>query len=67
MTDISARSRRFKIGDIVNLKADIYHRGTPTGVYKVTRLLPAEGQDYHYRIKDNRDGLEHAVFESQLS
>jgi len=67
MSDITERARRFKIGDTVNLKADIYHRGTPTGVYKVTRLLPAEGQDYQYRVKDNRDGREHVVRESQLT
>jgi hypothetical protein len=66
MSDITARERRFKPGTVVNLKADIYHRGTPSGVYKIVRLLPAEGQDYQYRIKDSRDGSEYVVRESQL-
>ena len=67
MTDVTARSHRFKIGETVNMKADIHHRGTPAGVYKVTRQMPAEGQDYQYRIKDNRDGREIVVRESELS
>lgn len=67
MTDITLRPRRFKVGDIVNLKADAHHRGTPTGIYKVVRLMPAEGQDYQYRVKDSRDGGERAVLESELS
>jgi hypothetical protein len=67
MSDITARERRFKIGNVVNLKADLYHKGTPDGVYKVVRLLPAEGQDYQYRIKDSRDGSEYMVRESELT
>ena len=67
MSDITARARRFKIGDTVSLKADIYHRGTPAGVYKITRLLPAEAQDYQYRVKDSRDGREHVVREGELT
>ncbi|MEQ1863423.1 MAG: hypothetical protein ABL996_02095 [Micropepsaceae bacterium] len=67
MTDVTARSHRFKIGETVNMKADAHHRGTPAGVYKVTRQMPAEGQDYQYRVKDNRDGREIVVRESELS
>lgn len=67
MTDITARARRFKIGDKVDYRADAHHRGTPPGVYQVIRLLPPDGQDYQYRVKDNRDGSERAVRESELS
>lgn len=67
MTDITLRPRRFKVGDIVNLRADAYHRGTPIGIYKVVRLMPAEGQDYQYRVKDTRDSSERAVRESEMS
>jgi len=67
MSDITTRTHRFKVGETVNMKADIYHRGTPAGVYKVTRQMPAEGQDYQYRVKDNRDGRELVVRESQLT
>ena len=66
MTDITARERRFKIGNVVNLIADRYHQGTPDGVYKVASLMPADGQDYQYRIKDSRTGRLLVVRESQL-
>ncbi len=66
MTDITARPRRFKIDAVVNLIADKYHQGTPDGIYKVASLMPAEGQDYQYRIKDTRTGRILVVRESQL-
>jgi 1,4-alpha-glucan branching enzyme len=66
MADVTTRSHRFKVGETVNMKADIHHRGTPSGVFKVTRQMPAEGQEYQYRIKDNRDGQELVVRESDL-
>jgi len=66
MTDITARPRRFKIDAVVNLIADRYHQGTPDGIYKIASLMPAEGQDYQYRIKDTRTGRILVVRESQL-
>jgi hypothetical protein len=66
VTDITARNRRFKIGATVNLIADRYHQGTPDGVYKIESLMPAEGQDYQYRIKDTRTGRILVVRERQL-
>jgi hypothetical protein len=66
VTDITARERRYKIGAVVNLIADKYHRGTPDGIYKVASLMPAEGQEYQYRIKDTRTGNVFVVRESQL-
>lgn len=68
MTDVSARKHRFKVGDTVRLTAPIREQGaSPSGYYKVTRLLPAEGQDFQYRVKDSREGREHVVRESLLS
>lgn len=66
MNDISNRDRRFKIGATVNLIADRYHQATPDGVYKIESLMPAEGQDYQYRVKDSRTGRILVVRESQL-
>jgi hypothetical protein len=66
VTDITARPRRFKIDAVVNLIADRYHQGTPDGIYKIASLMPAEGQDYQYRIKDTRTGRILVVRESQL-
>jgi hypothetical protein len=66
MTDITARERRFKIGAVVNLIADRYHQATPDGIYKIESLMPAEGQDYQYRIKDTRTGRIFVIRETQL-
>lgn len=66
MSDVSTRKHRFKIGDNVRLNAGRVQQGTPSGMYKVTRLLPAEGQDYQYRVRDS-DGREHVVRESLLT
>ena len=66
MTDITARARRFKLGAVVDLIADRHHQGTPDGVYKIESLMPAEGQDYQYRIKDTRTGRILVVREKQL-
>ena len=39
----------------------------PGGSYTVQRLLPEEGRDCQYRVKDTRDGHERVVRESQLA
>ena len=68
MEDVSQRTHRFKPGATVDLKSDKFRReAAPHGVFKVMRLLPAQGQDFGYRIKDSRDGREYAVLESQLA
>ena len=67
MSDISTRKHRFKIGDTVRLNASNRDQGAPSGMYKVTRLLPAEGQDFQYRVRDSREGREHVVRESALT
>mgnify|MGYP001231952351 CR=1 FL=1 len=66
MPHITARDRRFKIDSSIRLKADIHHRGSADAAYKVVRLMPAEGQDYQYRIKDGRAGGEYVVLESAI-
>lgn len=37
------------------------------GSYEIVRLLPAEANDYQYRVKSVLDGHERVVKESQLS
>lgn len=67
MPDISTRNHRFKLGDTVRLSAPNREQGAPSGIYKVTRLLPAEGQEFQYRVRDSREGREHVVRESLLT
>jgi hypothetical protein len=44
-----------------------YGRGWARGVYKITQLLPPEGDDSQYRIKSANEPHERVVKESQLN
>ena len=41
-------------------------RGGTNGIYKVTQLLPPEGDDHQYRIKNADEPHERVAKESQL-
>jgi hypothetical protein len=55
---------KFKIGQSVLYTSGPYGRGG--GVYKITQLLPPEGDDRQYRIKSASEPHERVVKESQL-
>ena len=55
---------KFKIGQSVFYTSGPYGRG---GVYKITQLLPPEGDDRQYRIKSASEPHERVVKESQLA
>ena len=54
---------KFKIGQLVNY----VNRGATSGVYQVTQLLPPEGDDFQYRIKNTNEPHERMVKEHELS
>jgi hypothetical protein len=58
---------KFKIGQSVHYTSGPYGRGSPNDVYKVTQLLPPEGDDRQYRIKSASEPHERVVKESQLA
>jgi len=58
---------RFKIGQTVSYTSGPYGRGGSSGVYKITQLLPQEGDDRQYRIKSASEPHERVVKESQLA
>jgi hypothetical protein len=58
---------KFKIGQSVHYTSGPYGRGTANGVYKITQLLPPEGDDRQYRIKSANEPHERVVRESQLA
>jgi hypothetical protein len=66
MMERSMREHKFKVGQSVNFTSGPFGRGGTSGVYKVTQLLPAEGDDYQYRIKNADEPHERVVKESQL-
>lgn len=57
---------KFKVGQTVNYTPGPFGRGEAGNIYKVTRLLPLEGDDCQYRIKSDDEPHERVVKESQL-
>jgi hypothetical protein len=60
------QDHKFKVGQSVNFTSGPFGRGGTNGIYKVTQLLPPEGDDYQYRIKSASEPHERVVKESQL-
>jgi hypothetical protein len=58
---------KFKVGQTVNFTSSAFDRGGASGIYKVTHLLPPEGDDHQYRIKSANEPHERVVKESQLN
>ena len=59
-------NHRFKIGQSVNYKSGPFGTASASGVYKITRLLPPEGDDFQYKIKSAAEPHERVAKESQL-
>ena len=57
---------KYKIGQSVQFTSGPFGRGAATGIYKVTQLLPPEGDEYQYRIKSANEPHERVVKESQM-
>ena len=60
---------KFKVGQSVLYTSGPYGRGSggTGGLYKITQLLPPEGDDRQYRIKSANEPHERVVKESQLN
>jgi hypothetical protein len=59
-------SRKFAVGDRVQLSLDTPLNHNPQDVYTVSRILPAQANVWQYRVKRADDGQERAVGEPQL-
>ena len=59
-------AHKFRIGETVHFTSGVYSRGGATGVYKVTQLLPTEGDEQQYRIKSATEPHERVAKQSQL-
>jgi hypothetical protein len=59
--------RKFAIGDRVRLLLGNHANDNPTGVYTVSRALPAMANVWQYRVTRIDDGQERAVSEPQLA
>lgn len=63
---IVLRSHKYHVGDIVYYTSPSFGRAAANGSYTVVKLLPSEGDDYQYRIKNTEEAFERVAKESQL-
>ena len=68
VTALSAplRTHRFRVGQTVSYTSSPISRPGASGSYQVVRLLPSDGDDYQYRIKNPGEAFERVAKESQL-
>jgi hypothetical protein len=67
ITALASVSRhRFRVGQTVFYTSSPISRPGASGSYKVVRLLPSDGDDYQYRIKNPGEAFERVAKESQL-
>jgi hypothetical protein len=60
-------NHKYKVGQVVWFAPGRQQHTVAAGNYKITRLLPADGTDYQYRIKNSAEPYERTARESQLS
>ena len=63
---IIVRSHKYNVGETVYFTSPSFGRAAATGSYTVVKLLPSEGDDYQYRIKNSDEAFERVAKESQL-
>jgi hypothetical protein len=61
-----ARAHKFRVGQTVSYTSSPISRPGASGSYQVVRLLPSDGDDYQYRIKNPGEAFERVAKESQL-
>jgi hypothetical protein len=64
--DALFRTHKFRVGQTVLYTSSPITRPGASGAYKVVKLLPSDGDDYQYRIKNSGEAFERVAKESQL-
>ena len=59
-------THKFRVGQTVLFTSSPITRPGASGTYQVVRLLPSDGDDYQYRIKNPGEAFERVAKESQL-
>jgi len=60
------RTHKYRVGQTVFYTSSPITRPGAAGTYQVVRLLPSDGEDYQYRIKNPGEAFERVAKESQL-
>jgi hypothetical protein len=58
---------KFKVGQVVTYASWRFGVGSASTTFTVTKLLPPEGDDFHYKIKNAAEPHERVAKEIQLS
>ena len=66
MQETSLKEHRFQIGQNVYFTSRLTGHMAANSTYQVVRLLPSDGADYQYRIKNPNEAFERVARESQL-
>jgi len=59
-------THKYRVGQTVFYTSSPISRPGASGSYQVVRLLPSDGDDYQYRIKNADEAFERVAKESQL-
>lgn len=59
-------AHKYRVGQTVLYTSSPISRPGASGFYKVVKLLPSDGDDYQYRIKNPGEAFERVAKESQL-
>jgi len=62
-----ALKHKYSVGAVVYYTASNVARPDASGTYEVVRLLPTDGDDCQYRIKNSNEAFERVAKESQLA
>jgi len=60
------REHKFQIGQTVYFTSRPLGHMASNGTYRIVKLLPSDGDDYHYRSKSAAEAFERVAKESQL-
>jgi len=63
---IALKEHKFQIGQVVYFTSRPIGHMAANSTYQVVRLLPSDGSDYQYRIKNSGEAFERVARESQL-
>ena len=61
-----ALKHKYNVGETVYFTASNVARPAASGTYEVLKLLPTDGDDCQYRIKNSTEAFERVAKESQL-
>ena len=60
------KSHRYTLGQAVRYTSGPFGRFGAGGSFRIVKLLPSDGEEFQYRIKNTEEAFERVAKESQL-